>query len=72
MIELFINSAMGQNRLNAEIIRRSGMFKSFGDRCYWHSVWIPSYPELISIGDNVSVAANVRMYEHDLVRCIWG
>ena len=38
---------------------------------YWHSCWIPTHPDLISIGNNVTVAADVRIYEHDLVARMW-
>lgn len=38
---------------------------------YWHPNWIPSYPELISIGNNVTVASDVRFYEHDEVNRLW-
>ena len=33
---------------------------------YWHPTTIPTHPELISIGDNVVVAADVKFFEHDL------
>lgn len=33
---------------------------------YWHPTTIPTHPELISIGDNVVVAADVKFYEHDV------
>lgn len=38
---------------------------------YWHPCWIPTHPDLISIGNNVTVAADVRIYEHDLVARMW-
>ena len=37
----------------------------------WHPNWIPSYPELVSIGNNVTVAADVRFYEHDEINRLW-
>ena len=36
-----------------------------------HPNWIPSYPELVSIGNNVTVAADVRFYEHDEINRLW-
>ena len=38
---------------------------------YWHPCWIHTHPDLISIGNNVTVAADVRIYEHDLVARMW-
>ena len=38
---------------------------------YWHPCWIPTQPELISIGSNVTIAADVRFYEHDMVRLMF-
>lgn len=38
---------------------------------YWHPCWLPTNPELISIGSNVTVAADVRFYEHDMVRLMF-
>lgn len=38
---------------------------------YWHPRSIPSYPELISIGDNVTVCADVKFFEDDIVHRMW-
>ena len=37
----------------------------------WHPNWIPSYPELVSVGNNVTVAADVGFYEHDEINRLW-
>ena len=71
MIKLKLLALMGKNHSKAEIIKKSGIFKSFGDGCYWHPDWIPSFPECIEIGKNVTVAADVRIYEHDIVHRMW-
>ena len=65
--KLYFMSITGRNYKKAETIRKAGMFAEFGGGGYWHPTWIPSYPELIYIGNNVTVAADVRFYEHDLV-----
>lgn len=46
-------------------------FKKFGNNCYWHPLYIPSNPSLISIGNNVTICANVKFYEHDIVHRMW-
>ncbi len=65
-IKLYLAALIGKNNKEA-ILRTSGLFRQFGEGGYWHPAWIPSYPELISIGNNVTVAADVRFYEHDLI-----
>ena len=37
----------------------------------WHPCWISTQPELISIGNNITIAADVRFYEHDMVRLMF-
>ncbi len=70
-IKLKILSIIGKNHKKAMIIRKSGVFKSFGIGGYWHPDWIPSFPEKISIGNNVTLAADVRLYEHDMLQRMW-
>lgn len=38
---------------------------------YWHPDWIPSFPYFIDIGNNVTVSADVRIYEHDMIQRMW-
>ena len=71
LLKLYILTILGKNAKKADLLRNSKMFKNYGKGGYWHPSWIPSYPNLISIGNNVSVAADVRFYEHDLVRRMW-
>jgi len=71
MIKLKFLSLMGKNHSKANILRKSKMFAHYGEGGYWHPDWIPSFPEYISIGDNVTVAADVRMYEHDMIQRMW-
>lgn len=66
MAKLFILTLLGKNFSKAEVLRKSGLFKKYGGGGYWHPTTIPTHPELISIGDNVVVAADVKFYDHDL------
>ncbi len=70
-IRLKFLSLLGKNDKKVNLIRKSGLFKSFGEGGYWHPDWIPSFPEYISIGNNVTVAADVRIYEHDMIQRMW-
>ncbi len=67
---LYINKLFGKTENNSVLIKKSGLFKQYGGG-YWHSAWIPANPDIISIGENVIVAADVRLYEHDMVSWIF-
>lgn len=38
---------------------------------YWHPRTIPSDPQNVSIGNNVTVSADVKFFEHDVVYRMW-
>lgn len=70
--KLYLMSLFGKNHKKADMLRKSGLFIEYGwGGWYWHPNWIPSYPELVSIGNNVTVAADVRFYEHDEINRLW-
>jgi hypothetical protein len=71
MLKLKLMSVMGKNHEKANLLRKSGLFKSYGKGGYWHPDWIPSFPYFIDIGNNVTVAADVRFYEHDMIQRMW-
>lgn len=71
LIKLLILGISGKHKSKAEVVRKSGLFKKYGERGYWHPCWLPTEPHLISIGNNVTVAADVRFYEHDMVRLMY-
>ncbi len=71
MIKLKLYSILGKNFEKADLVRKSGLFKSYGYGGYWHPDWIPSFPYFVDIGNNVTVAADVRIYEHDMVHLMW-
>lgn len=55
----------------ANYLSKRNIFKNYGQGGYWHPVIIPSFPHLISIGNNVTVCADVRFYEHDIIHRMW-
>jgi acetyltransferase-like isoleucine patch superfamily enzyme len=71
IMKLKLLSILGKNHSKARLIRNSGLFKKYGNGGYWHPDWIPSFPERIMIGNNVTVAADVRLYEHDMIQRMW-
>lgn len=50
----------------AQFLKKHNVFYEMGDNCYWHTRDIPSEPYLIKLGNNVRVAANVRLITHDI------
>jgi len=51
---------------NAEYIRKNNIFHHMGEGCYYHPRKLPSEPMLVSVGNNVWVASNVRFVTHDM------
>ena len=70
LMNLWILTLLGKHTKKADVIKKANLFKSYGGG-YWHPCWIPTQPELISIGNNVTIAADVRFYEHDMVRLMF-
>lgn len=60
----FFSSNGGFKR--ADIIKKSDLFHSFGENNYWHPNKIPADLSLVSIGNNVTVCADVDFVTHDL------
>ncbi len=71
MMRLKLYSVLGKSNQKAELLRESGLFKEYGSGGYWHPDWIPSFPQFVSIGNNVTLAADVRIYEHDMIHRMW-
>ena len=50
----------------ADYIKKHKLFKHMGEHCFWHPSTIPQDAKLISLGDNVFVAAKVSFIAHDM------
>ncbi|MBO0440379.1 acyltransferase [Candidatus Enterococcus ikei] len=55
----------------ARYLKKKNIFKFFGEHVYYHPTSIPSEPELVSIGNNVNIASNVRFITHDIFDYSW-
>lgn len=66
-----VNGGRNAALKKADYLRRKGIFQNYGQGGYWHPLNIPSFPSLISIGNNVTVCADVKFYEHDIVHRMW-
>ena len=51
-------------------IRKTKIFAEFGEKSTISSRIVPLYPELISIGKNVKLAANVHLVPHDMIHAM--
>lgn len=48
-------------------LKKKEVFFHMGENCYYHTKDMPSEPYLISIHNNVRIAANVRFITHDMI-----
>ncbi len=50
----------------ANFLKKYGVFYEMGENCYYHTRDIPAEPYLVKLGNDVRLAANVRMITHDI------
>ena len=53
------------------IYKHKKMFAQIGDKLFWQPRLLPSDPELIKIGNNVKIAANVQFVNHDIIKYVF-
>ncbi len=51
----------------SDYLRKKQILKNFGQNSLWYSKTLPSEPDLVSIGNNVHICANVRFITHDVI-----
>lgn len=51
-------------------LKKHDIFYHMGENCYYHTRDIPAEPYLLSIHNNVRVAANVRFITHDTISLV--
>ncbi len=60
--------ALPSSGMRTKFIRKhSYMFRKVGGGIFWQPRELPADPELISIGENVKIAANVVFINHDVI-----
>ena len=57
---------MSQNK-RADYLKKQDIFYHFGQDVKWASKTIPAEPFLVSIGNNVKIAAGVTFITHDII-----
>lgn len=70
LIQLLLGSRKAAY-VKADFFNKHNVFAKFGRGGYWHPHIIPSFPKHISIGNNVTVCADVKFFEHDIVHRMW-
>lgn len=66
-LRLFLKSG-NNSRKRADLLRKWNIFHSYGEGGMYQPFSIPSEPQLVSIGRNVNIAANVRFITHDVIQ----
>ena len=56
----------------AEYLKKHHIFKSVGEHCSFMPRKVPLYPNLIKMGDYVSIASNVSFFTHDGIHKVLG
>lgn len=51
-------------------LKKKNVFYNMGNDCYYHTRDIPAEPYLLSIHNNVRIAANVRFITHDTISLV--
>lgn len=51
-------------------LKKKNIFYQMGENCYYHTRDIPAEPYLLSIHNNVRIAANVRFITHDTISLV--
>lgn len=69
MMFTFLSSNGGEKR--AEMIKKSELFHKFGSNNYWHPKKVPADLSVVSIGNNVTVCADVDFITHDLTHLLF-
>ena len=49
------------------MLKKKNIFYNLGENCYYHTRDLPAEPYLLSIHNNVRIAANVRFITHDMI-----
>lgn len=55
----------------AKYLKEKKVFHAMGDKCYYHPWKIPAEPHLVSMGNNVFIAADVALITHNMANCVF-
>lgn len=63
--------ASGSGTKNAAFLKKANVFKSFGDNNFWRTRILPPEPQMVTIGNNVKVAADVYFCSRDVLHMVF-
>ena len=57
----------GNGGYRAKYLKKAGVFGSIGENCWYEPHKLPSEPQLVWLGDNVNIATDVSILNHDIM-----
>ena len=57
----------GNGRSRAKVLKKSGIFGAIGENCWYEPHKLPSEPQLVFLGNNVNIATDVAILNHDIM-----
>ena len=57
----------GNGGFRAKLLKKSGVFGAMGENCWYEPHKLPSEPQLIFMGNNVNIATDVVILNHDII-----
>lgn len=57
----------GNGRARANLLKKKSILGSIGENCWYEPVKLPSEPQLVYLGDNVNIATDVAILNHDIM-----
>lgn len=55
----------GKERCN--MLKKNNVFAHIGEHCWYEPRRLPSEPQLVSLGNNVNIATDVAILNHDII-----
>lgn len=57
----------GNGGFRAKLLKKSGVFGAMGENCWYEPHKLPSEPQLVFMGNNVNIATDVAILNHDII-----
>ncbi len=57
----------GNGGFRAKLLKKSGVFGAMGENCWYEPHKLPSEPQLVFMGNNVNIATDVVILNHDII-----
>lgn len=57
----------GNGKARAELLKEKGILGAIGENCWYEPHKLPSEPQLVFLGDNVNIATDVSILNHDIM-----